>query len=81
MYSHESTEMFGSECQRFIFNHGDNGLSLETCFGQLNCLTSFFPSKNFHVPPSAALSNGKRLGARPIALAIDQPARPSSTKR
>ena len=47
MYSHESTEMFGSECQRFIFNHGDNGLSLETCFGQLNCLTSFFLRKIF----------------------------------
>ena len=50
-------------------------------FWSIELFNFFFPSKNFHVPPSAALSNGKRLGARPIALAIDQPARPSSTKR
>ena len=48
MYSHESTEMFGSECQRFIFNHGDNGLSLNM-FWSIELFNFFFPSKNFHV--------------------------------
>ena len=68
MYSHESTEMFGSECQRFIFNHGDNGLLCETCFGQLNCLTSFFLRKIFtsHPQPPCQMASG--WGARPIAL-------------